>query len=608
MSMKKNSFKRQLAVVVCMLLCGLSIQAADDGLITDQIVINKLEAGTLPQRISSDEKNLITNLKINGEINGTDLRFIREMAGQSADGYKTKGNLSVLDLSDVKIVSGGDYYYSQRAGILETYYTKDDEIGFCAFSNCSGLTRLFLPSTITSIGHFAFENCSGLTSMTLPPSLTSIGGNVFYGCSRLASLTVPSTLSSVEKSAFSNISVSDFRYIIYGDLATYVQRGQPYISLSDETNAIKYYYNGQELTNLKIPSSVTSIGNYAFAYCRDLKNMTLPSGVTSIGDCAFKCCSGLASLTLPSGVSSIGDHAFKWCSGLTSVTFPSSLTSMGEEAFDGCRGLTRLSLPPNLATIGWRAFCGCSGLTSVTFPSSLTSIGSEAFISCSGLASLSLPPNLASIGYEVFRYCSGLTSVTLPSSLTSIDPCAFKGCSGLTSLTLPYKLTSIGEEAFCGCSSLTNLALSPSLTRIGEGAFNGCFNLSTLTIPSSLTSISKLNNKLSETPLFTSAFVTVYVAWQTPIPAGDFFCNFELWGCKLYVPKGTKQVYLQSEVWKDFGNIQEYDVTDITKVDNNSETKEVSWYSLDGQRLASPTKGINIVRYSDGSIKKEIVE
>ena len=476
-----------------MLLCGLSIQAAGDDLITDQIIISKLVAGTLPQRISSDEKNLITNLKINGEINGTDLKFIREMAGQSADGYKTKGNLSVLDLSDAKIVSGGDYYYSQRGGILETYYTKDDEIGFCAFSNCSGLTRLFLPSTITSIGHFAFENCSGLTSMTLPPSLTSIGGKVFYGCSRLTSLTVPSTLTSVEKDAFLYISVSDFRYIIYGDLATYVQRGQPYYSLSNETNTIKYYYNGQELTDLRIPSSVTSIGNYAFPYCRDLKNMTLPSGVTSIGNCAFKC---------------------------------------------------------------------CSGLTSVTFPSSLTLIGTE----------------------------------------------AFRGCSGLASLTLPYNLTSIGEDAFCGCSGLTNLTLSPSLTRIGTGAFNGCFNLSTLTIPSSLTSISKLNNKLSETPVFTSAFVTVYVAWQTPIQAGDFFCNFELWGCTLYVPRGTKQVYLQSEVWKDFGNIQEYDVTDFNKVDNRRETKEVSRYFLDGQRLASPTKGINIVRYSDGSIKKEIVE
>ena len=545
-----------------MLLCGLSIQAAGDDLITDQIIISKLVAGTLPQRISSDEKNLITNLKINGEINGTDLKFIREMAGQSADGYKTKGNLSVLDLSDAKIVSGGDYYYSQRGGILETYYTKDDEIGFCAFSNCSGLTRLFLPSTITSIGHFAFENCSGLTSMTLPPSLTSIGGKVFYGCSRLTSLTVPSTLTSVEKDAFLYISVSDFRYIIYGDLATYVQRGQPYYSLSNETNTIKYYYNGQELTDLRIPSSVTSIGNYAFPYCRDLKNMTLPSGVTSIGNCAFKCCSGLTSVTLPSSTTSIGAEAFRGCSGLTSLTLPSGVTSIGDCAFK----------------------C-CSGLTSVTFPSSLTSIGAKAF---SG--------------------CSGLTSVTFPSSLTSIGAGAFSGCSGLASLTLPYNLTSIGEDAFCGCSGLTNLTLSPSLTRIGTGAFNGCFNLSTLTIPSSLTSISKLNNKLSETPVFTSAFVTVYVAWQTPIQAGDFFCNFELWGCTLYVPRGTKQVYLQSEVWKDFGNIQEYDVTDFNKVDNRRETKEVSRYFLDGQRLASPTKGINIVRYSDGSIKKEIVE
>ena len=70
-----------------------------------------------PQRISSDEKNLITNLKINGEINGTDLRLIREMAGRSVKGSdwepdeETEGKLSILDLSDAKIVSGGDPYY-----------------------------------------------------------------------------------------------------------------------------------------------------------------------------------------------------------------------------------------------------------------------------------------------------------------------------------------------------------------------------------------------------------------------------------------------------------------------------------------------------------------
>ena len=268
----------------------------------------------------------------------------------------------------------------------------------------------------------------------------------------------------------------------------------------------------------------------------------------------------------------------------------------------------RYSIRKGAKVIGKNAFFKCISLTSINIPERVTSIGKSAFLYCSGLTSVTLPLNLASIGYQVFRYCSGLTSVTFPSSLTLIGTEAFRGCSGLASLTLPYNLTSIGEDAFCGCSGLTNLTLSPSLTRIGTGAFNGCFNLSTLTIPSSLTSISKLNNKLSETPVFTSAFVTVYVAWQTPIQAGDFFCNFELWGCTLYVPRGTKQVYLQSEVWKDFGNIQEYDVTDFNKVDNRRETKEVSRYFLDGQRLASPTKGINIVRYSDGSIKKEIVE
>ena len=104
--MKKNTFRRQVVLVVWMLLCGLSAQAADEDLITQQITINALEAGTLPQRISSSKKNLITNLKIIGEINGTDLRFIREMAGKDVKGFSTDGKLSILDLYDAKYATG----------------------------------------------------------------------------------------------------------------------------------------------------------------------------------------------------------------------------------------------------------------------------------------------------------------------------------------------------------------------------------------------------------------------------------------------------------------------------------------------------------------------
>lgn len=104
--MKKISFRRQVVLVVWMLLCGLSAQAADEDLITQQITINALEAGTLPQRISSSKKNLITNLKIIGEINGTDLKFIHEMAGQDINGFSTDGKLSILDLYDAKYATG----------------------------------------------------------------------------------------------------------------------------------------------------------------------------------------------------------------------------------------------------------------------------------------------------------------------------------------------------------------------------------------------------------------------------------------------------------------------------------------------------------------------
>ena len=105
--MRNFTFKRQLLFVMFMLLGCLSIQAADDDLITKQITIKLDEAGTLPNRISESKKYLITNLKIVGYVNGTDWRFIREMAGCDCKGKKTDGKLSILDLSDARIVEGG---------------------------------------------------------------------------------------------------------------------------------------------------------------------------------------------------------------------------------------------------------------------------------------------------------------------------------------------------------------------------------------------------------------------------------------------------------------------------------------------------------------------
>lgn len=177
---KKGSF---LTLMFLLLGC-LSLYAADNDLITKQITIELEKAGTLPDRISSSKMYKITNLKIIGEINGTDLSMIREMAG----GNYSDGKLSVLDLSEAKIVEGGDSYYVND---LHNYYsTSNDVIGSFAFQGCRRLTSLTLPAGITKIGSYAFDGCSGLTSLNLPAGITKIGDGAFRGCSGLTSIYV----------------------------------------------------------------------------------------------------------------------------------------------------------------------------------------------------------------------------------------------------------------------------------------------------------------------------------------------------------------------------------------------------------------------------------
>ena len=195
--MRNFTFKGLFLTAVFMLLGCFSIQAADDDLITKQITINLDKAGTLPNKIASSEMYKITNLKIIGEINGTDWNMIREMAGRDNRGYGTEGKLSVLDLSEAKIVKGGDSYYPG-----DNCYTSNDEIGEKAFYDCSRLTSLTLPVGITSIGYDAFAYCSGLTSLNLPAGITSIDKYAFSGCSRLTSLTLPAGITSIGEFAF----------------------------------------------------------------------------------------------------------------------------------------------------------------------------------------------------------------------------------------------------------------------------------------------------------------------------------------------------------------------------------------------------------------------
>ena len=175
----KFTFNKQFMVLMFLLLNCFASYAANEDLITKQITLKLTEAGTLPDAIGSSKKYLVTNLKIIGEINGTDLRFIREMAGCDIEGYRTSGILSVLDLSEARFVAGGDYYYKDYGNGC---YTSNDIIGKYAFRDCSSLTSVNIPSNVTEIGEDAFYYCSSLTSVNIPSSVTSIGMNAFDDC------------------------------------------------------------------------------------------------------------------------------------------------------------------------------------------------------------------------------------------------------------------------------------------------------------------------------------------------------------------------------------------------------------------------------------------
>ena len=172
------------------------------------------------------------------------------------------------------------------------------------------------------------------------------------------------------------------------------------------------------------------------------------------------------------------------------------------------------------------------------------------------MTSLTIPSGVTSIGNYAFIGCSGLTSLNIPSSVTEIGRGAFEGCSGLTSLTLPSSVTSIGSEAFEGCSGLTSIYVYPeNLPELGFNVFFGC----------------------------------------------------DAKNCTVYVPKGTYDAYKSSE-FGYFEKIVEFDASGIDKVTTSNNAKEVSRYTANGQRLSAPAKGLNIVKYSDGSVKKVVVQ
>ena len=249
--------------------------------------------------------------------------------------------------------------------------------------------------------------------------------------------------------------------------------------------------NCDSLSEIVIPSSVTSIGDSAFYGCYSLSEIVIPSSVTSIGDGAFSSCDSLSEIVIPSSVTNVGYGAFSFCSSLSEIVIPSSVTSIGKGVFSGCSSLSEIVIPSSVTSIGDSAFSGCDSLSEIVIPSSVTSIGKGVFCGCRSLFEIVIPSSVTSIGDSAFSGCDSLSEIVIPSSVTSIGDHAFFGCRSLFEIVIPSSVTSIGDSTFSGCDSLSEIVIPSSVTSIGDHAFFSCRSLFEIVIPSSVTSIGK---------------------------------------------------------------------------------------------------------------------
>lgn len=359
-----------------------------------------------------------------------------------------------------------------------TYTVKG--IGYCAFGECTNLTSISLPSTLTYVGDLAFIRCRSLSTVVIPTGVTWVGNNAFYACDNLTTVYLPNTLTMIDYAAFSNCdllesitipaSVDSIGNSAFGQCPNLTQ----VTSLSPTPPRIgsvaPFWHTTYENGTLKVPNAyakdlysahpvwgqftnITSTVYYDFSnnglyYSKNGSNTV---AVVAKND-NYNSYTG--SITVPAGVANgntsytvteIANNAFRNCSGLTSVSIPNTITRIGDFAFGNC---------PNMTTFTQR------GVES----SVLTEIGNNAFAGCTSLSSFTFPETLQKIGNYAFSNCQGITTVTIPNNVTTIGAGAFYICSNLRTLNIGTGCTSIGEWAFMECTSLTSvncLAITP---------------------------------------------------------------------------------------------------------------------------------------------------
>lgn len=503
--------------------------------------------GTLWEKLPDNIYESITEIKIIGEINSSDVRTIRELCGGKSNGFEAPNILKKLDISEVRFVVGGIYYIAtvEKDQTVKEYLIEDvNKIPDKMFYNCVSVETIVLPPHVTAIGKGAFFNCFDLKNISLPNGITRIETTAFGGCLSLESLQLPNRLQEMGAYMFTHC---------------------------------------KELKEITIPDGVKIIRKRSFEQTPRLSVINLPQRLEKIDDEAFLSASGVVRLTLPEGVQETGNNTFQFCDRLEEISFPSSLRRVGKSAFQECGALRKVHFNEGLESIEDWAFAQCPSLEGVNLPSSMITIHKEAFDRCKAMKTLTLG-GTQNIGELAFRGCDGLTHLELPSTMRLVDYGAFAECGALKEVIIPNAPIELVQNPFLGCDQMERFVINGNndhykvdqgvlytkdgkklisfpnkaaseytilegTERLEDFAFWFCTNLQKISLPYSFAAFGW------RAFCGASQLKCVKVANPTPITCldkDDPFEGVDYNVCRLEVPKGSEEAYKASEFWQRF--------------------------------------------------------
>lgn len=378
--------------------------------------------------------------------------------------------------------------------------------------------------------------------------------------------------------------------------------------------------NCSDLTSVKLPSTLVTVGKGTFSKCSLLTSVDVPASVTTIATFAFNDCPKLEQVTLHEGVKTIESNAFLAVVSMKSITIPQTVTEIGGWAFKNCVSLTEFNVPANVASIGNNAFQGCVNMANIN-----VAADNAAYSSIDGVlfnkdktviiaypggrtaTSYTIPDGVKEIGFAAFNQHSitvagsevedtFLATVNIPETVTILGNSAFEGLVSMKEIAIPKGVTKVGNATFRGCRSLESVDIPDAVTLIDSYAFKGCEALKSATIGSSVATVNR------EAFAGCTALTSIVSNAVTPPAASKAFVDEATYtAATLQVPDGSVDDYKAAAFWSNFTQIKSAGVNDVI---TDATAVPVEYYDLRGIRYSEPRSGLNIVRMSDGSVRK----